>query len=364
MVSHSLPPLQPSSDLLAYYCYLTPAISDQINNLSACQTALELLSPLPNIEHELRRTSLLKSSLYSARIEGNPLTLSDVQPMTGGFEATNKTGNNRLHNREIQNLQSAYTWVSHQPIPTSVSIQWLKHIHAQVMQGLSPESGQFRSEESAIFNSAGLAVYLTPSPTQIHPQLTDLCQWLANPQAQSAYPPVLQAVIAHYIFEKIHPFLDGNGRVGRLMLFHLLHQANLSLRGLLVVERVLDERRQSYYDCLAPTRANCTTWVEFMTECLAEAAQTALEQLKPGVVVETVKKKGDSPADHLLPRRQEILAIIKDHHLVSFDFIARRFASVPKSSLHYDLKYLLNQGLVQKLGKTRGALYEVKKIDS
>jgi len=175
MVSHRLPPLQSTSDLLGYYCYLTPEITDYINTLSACQKALELLSPLPDIEQELRRTSLLKSSLYSARIEGNPLTLSDVQPMTGK----------------------------------------------------------------------------------------------------------------------------------------------------------------------------------------AETAQSALGQLWQGVAMETVKEKGHSPAEQLLPRRQEILAIIKDHHLVSFDFIARRFASVPKSSLHYDLKYLLNRGFVQKLGKTRGVLYAI-----
>jgi len=355
MMPHRLPPLQPTSDLLAYFCHLTPRITDHINHLSACQKTLELLSPLPHFEQELRRTSLLKSSLYSARIEGNPLTLGDVQPMTGKFEATSKTSNTRLHTKEIQNLQCAYTEITRQPIPKPISIQWLKHIHTQVMQDLSPEAGQFRSEESAIFNSAGLAVYLTPSPTQIRPQLTDLCQWLTDSQAQSAYPPVLQAVIAHYVFEKIHPFLDGNGRVGRLMLFHLLHQAKLSLRGLLVVEKVLDERRQSYYDCLAPTRADCTIWVEFMTECLADAAQAVLEQLKQS----SVKEVGGNPAEQLLPRRQEILAIIEDHHLVSFDFIARRFAGIPKSSLHYDLKYLLNQGLVQKLGKTRGALYTI-----
>lgn len=64
--------------------------------------------------------------------------------------------------------------------------------------------------------------------------------------------------------------------------------------------------------------------------------------------------------DLLLPRRREILAIIKDHPESSFDFISRRFSEVNKKTLHYDLGRLIKQGLVQKIGATRGSLYKAK----
>jgi len=63
---------------------------------------------------------------------------------------------------------------------------------------------------------------------------------------------------------------------------------------------------------------------------------------------------------NLLPRRQEILNIIKDHQLVSFNLIERRFPSIPPSNLHYDLQQLLKANLIKKLGRTRGVLYVPK----
>ena len=64
-----------------------------------------------------------------------------------------------------------------------------------------------------------------------------------------------------------------------------------------------------------------------------------------------------SLVDSLLPRRQEILMVIKNHKMVSFDFIQRRFVGTPSSTLHYDLQQLIKKGLVRKLGKTCGVKY-------
>jgi DeoR/GlpR family transcriptional regulator of sugar metabolism len=64
--------------------------------------------------------------------------------------------------------------------------------------------------------------------------------------------------------------------------------------------------------------------------------------------------------DCLLPRRQEILSIVRDHGMVTFDFIRRRFMRVTESTLHYDLKRLIAEGFLKKLGATRGVQYTVK----
>jgi len=61
--------------------------------------------------------------------------------------------------------------------------------------------------------------------------------------------------------------------------------------------------------------------------------------------------------DRLLPRRREILETIRDHKMVSFDFIRRRFVNVPDSTLHYELQQLMKHGFIKKLGVSRGALY-------
>ena len=328
-----------SPGLLAYYCRLTPEIQTCLVTLSACQKTIELLRPEPTRERLLRHESLLQSSLYSARIEGNPLKRSDL-----GLSHSNTT----QHKLEINNLDKAYAWVAELLNPTPVDLQFFKLLHSKTMIHLTPDAGTFRNEESAICNQAGIAVYLPPSPQLIKPQLSYLCQWI---QAMK-YPPAITAVMAHYIFEKIHPFLDGNGRVGRLLLFHLLHQAELSMRGLLVVEKILATQRANYYDHLAPNTTDRTQYVLFMLSCLAEASELALEKLR---------LPSTTASDDLLPRRRELLNIIRDHELVSFNFLSRRFPSIKKSTLHNDIHHLLRAELIHKLGKTRGALYEVDK---
>ena len=94
---------------------------------------------------------------------------------------------------------------------------------------------------------------------------------------------------------------------------------------------------------------NITSFIEFFLQGISHQSQLALKKLS--------SKEKTKPADQLLPRRQEIYHIIKDHHMVTFDFIHRRFAQIPRSTLHYDLSQLRNQSLIKKIGSTRGALY-------
>lgn len=334
--------------LLPYYVTVTPTLSALVADLDSCNTALQLVPTQPHHEQRLRTESLLKSSLFSARIEGNPLTLASVHPSnhngpTSAISATKA----RL---EVVNLSAAYEWIATQTIPSKLSPSIIKSLHAKAMNHLDPDAGHWRSEESAIFNQAGVAVYLTPSPNQIQPMLQE---WL-HFNRSGTYPPAVMACMAHLIFEKIHPFLDGNGRVGRLLLCYQLHQAQLQMRGMLSVEEVLDQRKSDYYDALATNTADITPGVVFLLECLVEAAHRTLNELRQAAATPTKLL-----ASQLLPRRQEILNIIHDHRVVSFDFLSRRFMTIKPSTLHYDLKCLMNQGLITKVGQTRGALYTV-----
>ena len=99
------------------------------------------------------------------------------------------------------------------------------------------------------------------------------------------------------------------------------------------------------------SKRDITDFVEFFLEAIAVSAEKAVEQLQAS--------KEDA-TETLLPRRQEVLTIIKDHKIVSFNFLKRRFQKVPDSSLHYDLKMLINKGFLKKLGATRGVLYAPK----
>ena len=314
----------------------TPQIEELLRELDVLKAAFSLIEVPPQKLIYLRRKSLLKSSLYSARIEGNPLHMKDIEDGTS-ISSTNK------RKREVFNINKAITRLANNP-PATLDSTWLLTVHQMAMDGPSPSAGAFRTEESAIFNQAGVAVYLTPAPARIRELLHQLLAYSND----SSDPAPIRAAVAHLWFEKIHPFDDGNGRVGRLLSFTILKAGRYDFGGIVPLEVYLESHRQEYYDELARDTQDVTSFVDFFLTALTSQAKTSLEELKLPI-----------PEHHieLLPRRAEMLDVIRDHRMVSFDFLARRFRAVAPSTLHYDLKQLIKEGYIKKLGSTRGAVY-------
>lgn len=310
--------------------------------LDAIEKNRETFSKLPSREIQVlrfQRESLLKSAVYSAKIEGNRLSFE---------EAVGDLGNDHDQSREkqeISNLYGAYRQLYKNPSRWNVSLETIKRWHALVMGWISGDAGRFRQEQSAIFNQAGVAIYLPPPPQQIKELLESLVQRYTNMDE----PVPIKAAIIHFGFEKVHPFLDGNGRVGRLLSHQILIEGGYDFRGLLVLEEYINEHRSSYYDELLVNKKDITGFVEFWLEAMVQTSSRAIEP--------SVDLKQPKVEEGLLPRRAEILALIRDHEIVSFDFIRRRFLAVPESTLHYDVRILMQKGLVIKRGTTRGAVY-------
>ncbi|MBI4009436.1 Fic family protein, partial [Candidatus Roizmanbacteria bacterium] len=319
-------------------------IEKYLQEIEICKKLIDLLPQLPSLEENIRRKSLLRSSVFSARIEGNRLTVED-------FHLSSFINPKDRKKKEIFNILAALGWI-YSSSPQKLTQDLILKLHQMVMRELSPEAGHFRTEVSAIFNQAGVAIYITPPPNQISGLVHEFIRFTTLSQ----HPGPITAALSHFAFEKIHPFMDGNGRVGRLLSTYILKNTNYHLRGLISLEEFFDNRKETYYDLLAQKSLDITDFVEFFLEGLVSQANKLLEDIK--------KSDRESPQDNLLPRRREILEIIKDHHVVSFDFIRRRFTQVASSTLHYDLSKLLKGGFIRKLGNTNGVLYttSAKKI--
>lgn len=320
--------------------FLTPTISKHLQTIEACRQIIDATQIPAEVEINIRRQSTLRSSLFSARIEGNPLTLDDVI----------KKSSSDQKKKEVFNILKALTYAQEHGV-RDLSLQFILKLHAIILDQLTDKTnlGKFRTEVSAIFNKAGIAVYMPPPPSQINYLMERLVKF-ANSEKEQFVP--IRAVLTHYTFEKIHPFLDGNGRVGRLLLQAVLQKSGYGMKQLVPVEEYLDMHRSRYYDALEVTEKDATDYIEFMLEAIAHTAEKAKEQI--------LQKQKLEAKDYLLPRRAEIYNIIKDHHQVSFETIKRRFMAVNERTLRYDLKQLQNAGLIRKLGRTKGVFYEAK----
>lgn len=324
---------------------LTSKISELIKKLEINRQIIDSIPIAPAIEKNIRRESLLKSSLFSAQIEGNPLTFEQIQK-----EAL--VDSNKKERIEIANILTAINWLKRRfKKGQKLTEKDILKLHQITMNHLVLEDnlGRFRQEPGAIFNQAGIAVYLAPPANEIPKLIKQLLSYI-NSQQEKFAP--IKASLAHLSFEKVHPFIDGNGRVGRLLFQAVLVRENYQMKNLVTIEEYLNEHRDEYYHFLDISKKDATDYLEFILEGLCQ--QT--EKIKEVVF----QKQEPRPEDALLPRRLEILNIIRDHKLVSLDFIRRRFLKVNPRTLRYDLKKLADAGFVVKKGKTKGVYYSPK----
>lgn len=318
---------------------LTPAISESLQRIEACREVINTIQIPPEVETNIRRQSVLKSSLFSARIEGNTLTLDEI----------GRNPSKDQKKQEVYQVLKALEEV-HKRGDRDISTSFILRLHEIVMKGLTDTPGKFRHEVSAIFNSAGIAIYMPPPPRQVPAMIERLIKFCNAPKEQ--FIPI-RAVLTHYTFEKIHPFLDGNGRVGRLLLQAILEKNDYSMKGLVTIEEYLDTHRSEYYSALEESERDVTGYIEFMLEALTDVSEKAKDMV--------ISKQAGDIHDFLLPRRSEILRIIEEHQLVNFDMIRRRFLAVNERTLRYDLKKLQDAGHIRKRGTTKGVYYEIAK---
>lgn len=315
-----------------------PEITELLTSIEGSREVIDAITIPPEVENNIRRASTLKSSLFSARVEGNPLTMEE-------FAKTSET----QKKAEVMNIHKAMNFIN-QKKARDVSEKEILTMHEIAMRGLLPPDklGRWRNNMEAIFNSAGIAIYMPPPPKQVPGMMKRLIKYI-NSDKEKFIP--VKASLAHFTFEKIHPFLDGSGRVGRLVIQKVLAQGGYGMKGLLSLEEYIDEHRSEYYRMLEEPEKDATDYLLFILTAIDETAKKAKEMV--------LTKQEAEVSDYLLPRRAEIYNIIKDQKLIQFDQIKRRFSKVNDRTLRYDLKKLQDQGLIRKLGATRGVYYEV-----
>jgi Fic family protein len=194
-------------------------------------------------------------------------------------------------------------------------------------------------------------VYIPPSPLSISKFLDELLLYINGSKERF---PLVKAFIAHLVFEKIHPFLDGNGRVGRLLISLILKAKGWDFTFTIPFEENLDENKSDYYFHLDEGLKNTNGYLSFMLNVFLNEIEKVKEQIE----------KNSSKKEQLFlpPRQEEILNIVKEHSIISFDMIRRRFLKVPERTLRYDLKKLLDKGIIEKTGETKGRYYRARVI--
>ncbi len=217
-----------------------------------------------------------KEALLSSQIEGTQSSLSDLFALEDGAELNVSIDDVR----EVSNYVAAMD-LGLQKIKDDfpLSLRLIRDIHQTLMtsgRGSGKQPGEFRTSQNWIGGTRpGNATYVPPPPDEMMNCLYQLESFLH--QEDSDLPVLVKAALVHLQFESIHPFLDGNGRLGRLLITFILCENRILKEPLLYLSLYLKTHRKQYYELLQSVRetGNWEPWIEFFLQGVLETADQA-----------------------------------------------------------------------------------------
>jgi len=268
---------------------------------------------------KLRRDNLAKTIQGSLAIEANTLTLEQVTALVNGKHIAGP-------NKDVLEVQNAIASYQVLYSKNPYSMDDMLGLHGMLTKGLVAESGIFRTGSVGVMKEQQV-IHIAPPASLVPHLIADLLAWVKA----SAYPMLIKSAIFHYEFEYIHPFSDGNGRMGRMWQTLLLSTWN-PLFSYLAVEEIVKNRQQQYYDAINASTAmnNCAPFVTFMLS----AIEQALDELGPST-------------DLLSPFLEKLLASIGNRTLTAKEIMQALHLANRQSFMRVYLHPALELGLVE-----------------
>lgn len=298
---------------------------------------------LPN-PHLLIRPFVKQEAVLSSRIEGTQATLGELLANEAGAYVNRSPDDLK----EVSNYVKALDYGIKRLKTLPLSLRLVREIHEKLMEGVRGDHatpGQFRKSQNWI-GPAGCtlqnASYIPPSPEVL---MECLGQW-ENFLHVTDVPPLIQAGLLHYQFEAIHPFLDGNGRIGRLLIILFLMERNILTTPMLYLSAFFEATRSEYYGRLSAVSQNSEweLWLEYFLNGIARMSEDVLSRAeringliqtwrektagqKPKVLSEAIGLLAENPfwtikkmaqrLDVAFTTAQRVIDVLAENHIIS-----------------------------------------------
>lgn len=268
-VPDSLPPKNPTLALEVY--------QDLNRKAEMALARLSGVSGLVPSVDWLLYSAIRKEALLTSQIEGTQATLTDLFDEEAGFKVSNTDDV-----EEVTNYLQAFRLVQEQlrdPKGLPISVRLLCDAHRLLLNGVrgaGKQPGELRRSQNWIGGTRpGNAVFVPPPPENVPQLLTDMERFIHD--GVTDLPPMVKVALIHAQFETIHPFLDGNGRIGRLLIATLFEHWGLLAEPLMYLSGYLKQHQAEYYRRLSNIRSegDWEAWVTFFLEGVSVAAADA-----------------------------------------------------------------------------------------
>ena len=316
--------MKPPYDITEIILKQIASISEKIGEIKAAQ-----LSKPPAV---LRKKNKIKTIQSTLEIEGSTLTIEQVTAII----ENRRVAAPRKDIIEVQNAAAVYSSLHSFNV---FSLKSLCEAHKMLMNGLLDNPGKLRGKSVGILKGSQVA-HVAPPGDMVQPLMNDLFKYLKN----DSELVLIKSCVFHYELEFIHPFIDGNGRMGRLWQTLILKNQNPVFE-FLPVEGLIKESQADYYSALSKSdrAGNSTLFIEFMLEIIDKTLE---ELLKSQNFALTAENRIDLFRDS-----------IKDEFFSRQDYL-RFFKKISSATASRDLKFAVDMHILKKRGDKRTAKYK------
>ena len=317
---------------------ITSKIIELISNISEKIGEINYLQNSP-YHIQLRKENRIKTIHSSLAIENNSLSLKQITDIIDGKRILG----NPNEIKEVKNSIQAYDLLlSLNPY----NEKDLLKAHKLMMQDLVERNGKYRADGVGIFDGEKV-VHMAPPAKRVPELMGDLFEWLKT----SDVHPLIKSCVFHYEFEFIHPFQDGNGRIGRLWQTVILKDWK-EIFAWLPVETLIKENQKEYYKVLgtSDSEANSTKFIEFMLSLMLDTIEEII--ISENKVTQKVTVK-------VTANQQKIIDAIKNNPFVTQEELAQ-IVGIARKNIVSNMKKLQENGLIKRVGADKNGHWQIE----
>ena len=322
---------QPPFEITSKIIELISKISEKIGEINSLQNSPHQI--------KLRKANRIKTIHSSLAIENNSLSIEQITAIIDGKRVLG----NPNEIKEVKNSIQAYDLLlSLNPY----NEKDLLKAHELMMQDLVDRNGKYRTDGVGIFDGEKV-VHLAPPADRVPELMFDLFEWLKT----SDVHPLIKSCVFHYEFEFIHPFQDGNGRMGRLWQTVILKDWK-EVFVWLPVETLIKENQKEYYNALgvSDSAADSTKFIEFMLTLILNTIEE---------IIVTENKVTQKVTQKVTVNQQKILDVIKNKPFITQEELAS-IVGIARKNIISNMKKLQENGLIKRIGADKNGYWQVE----
>ena len=322
---------QPPFEITSKIIELISKISEKIGEINSLQNSPHQI--------KLRKANRIKTIHSSLAIENNSLSIEQITAIIDGKRVLG----NPNEIKEVKNSIQAYDLLlSLNPY----NEKDLLKAHELMMQDLVDRNGKYRTDGVGIFDGEKV-VHLAPPADRVPELMFDLFEWLKT----SDVHPLIKSCVFHYEFEFIHPFQDGNGRMGRLWQTVILKDWK-EVFAWLHVETLIKENQKEYYNALgvSDSAADSTKFIEFMLTLILNTIEE---------IIVTENKVTQKVTQKVTVNQQKILDVIKNKPFITQEELAS-IVGIARKNIISNMKKLQENGLIKRIGADKNGYWQVE----